>query len=225
MSEKLDHYDLLGILVPGLLLICWIPICFPDTTQLASSLRFAEAFTVVICTAIAVFLGHLIQAVASLVEPTLYRTWGGRPSDRALAGTLVKYLPKDAAERIKIRLVEVVGGAPSERSLFLHAMQVSDGASVGRVARFNSLYAYHRALLVLIAFNLLLFLASMLWGAANRWSWPQCVGVLSVLLLLLILFWNRTRQRACYYAREVLLTAERIHRDSATSAARTTKES
>jgi len=225
VSEKFDHYDLFGILVPGILLFCWIPICFPDATHLASTLNFPEAFSVVVCTAVAVFLGHLVQAIASLIEPFLYWTWGGRPSDRALAGTLVKYLPKDSAERIKVRLAEVVGGTPSERSVFLHAMQVSDGASVGRVARFNSLYAYHRALLALIALDLVLFFASMIWGAAKGWSWPQRVGVLSVLLLLLILFWNRTRQRACYYVREVLFTAERIYRDSINSTACTSKES
>ena len=225
MSDKFDYYDLLGVLVPGLLLICWVPFCFPEAAQLVAGTKFPEAFSVVLCTAIAVFMGHVIQALASLVEPFLYRTWGGRPSDTALAGTLSKYLPRDSAERIRKTLIEAIGREPSDRSIFLHAMQLSEGASVGRVARFNSLYAYHRSLLVLLTLGLILFLTSMIWGAARAWSWTHCIAVFVILFGLLVLFWNRTRQRACYYAREVLLTAERMHRDSAVTAAKSPKES
>lgn len=209
MSDKFEYYDLLGILVPGSLLITWIPVCFPAAAELAVP-QFPEAFGVVLCTAVAVFLGQMVQAVASLIEPLLHRSWGGRPSDLALAGTLTKYLPPDSAERIKRKLSEAIGGTPSERSVFLYAMQLTDGAGNGRVPRFNSLYAYHRGLLTTLGLGLILFACSVLWGAASKWSPGQCVGVLLGLVALFTLVWHRTKQRGCYYAREVLLCAERV---------------
>jgi uncharacterized membrane protein len=96
-------------------------------------------------------------------------------------------------------------------------MQRTDAAGVGRAARFNSLYAYHRALLVLILLAACLFGASIFWGAAAEWSWYQRVPVLVALASLLALMWHRARQRGCYYAREVLLTAERVLDDKTTA--------
>jgi hypothetical protein len=216
MSDKFEYYDLLGILVPGSLLIAWIPVCFPAVSELAVP-GFPEAFGVVLCTAVAVFLGQMVQAVASLTEPLLHRSWGGRPSDLALAGTLPKYLPQDSSERIKRRLAEAMGGESSERSVFLYAMQLTDGAGIGRAPRFNSLYAYHRGLLTTLGLGLILFVCSMLWGAASKWTLGQCVGVFLGLGVLFALVWYRTKQRGCYYAREVLLCAERVAQSPAKS--------
>jgi len=214
MSNKFEYYDILGILVPGSLLITWIPICFPSARELAVP-EFPEAFAVVICTALAVFLGQVVQALASLAEPLLHRSWGGRPSDLALSGTLTKYLPQDSTDRIKRKLAETIGGTPSDRSLFLYAMQVTDGSGIGRVSRFNSLYAYHRGLLTTVALGLAMFIASMIFGSAAQWTWGQCLGVFASLFGLLVLIWYRTWQRGCYYAREVLLCAERVTKSEA----------
>lgn len=214
MSDKFDYYDLLGILVPGSLLIAWIPLCFPSLAEMTVP-EFPEAFGVVVCTAIAVFLGQMVQAISSLIEPLLHRSWGGRPSDLALAGTLPKYLPADSAARIKRKLSETIGGEPSGRSIFLYAMQLTDGAGIGRAPRFNSLYAYHRGLLTTIVLGLILFICSMLWGAASKWDFDQCLGVFLGLGAFLSLVWYRTKQRGCYYAREVLLCAERMAPSSA----------
>jgi len=107
-------------------------------------------------------------------------------------------------------LVQAVGGEPSERSLFLRAMQLAQCAGNARVQRFNSLYAYHRGLLVLVLIAFALLVASFQWGAAAAWvcGW-KCVGVAATLSLL-VLTWHRAKQRAYYYVREVLLTAERV---------------
>ena len=208
MTSKFDYYDLLGILVPGVLLISWLPVCFPDAGWTGAEV-FPEAFGVIALTALSVFLGQLVQAIGSMLEPALFKTWGGRPSDIALGGGLPKYLPADSAERIKKKLSTAAGGNGSNHALFLLAMQRADGQNSGRAQRFNSLYAYHRGLLVLIIVSFALLMASFICGAGKAWSIGSKLGIVLLFIGLLVLVWHRTRQRACYYVREVLHCAER----------------
>jgi hypothetical protein len=210
MMEKLDYYDILTVIIPGTLLVIWIPICFPALSALVSTVNFPEAFEVIALTALAIFFGQIVQALASMIEPLIYKTWGGRPSDKALTEGLERYLPKDSATRIRGKLVTAVGKDTSDMSLFLFAMQLCTGASVSRVSQFNSLYAYHRSLFVLIVLAIGLLVASVVWGAASLWTLGGQLSVLIAFAMLLVLIWYRTKQRASYYVREVLLTAERV---------------
>ncbi len=211
MTDKFDMYDILGTIVPGTLLLAAAAALFTDPFQAISQAEFPEAFSVIVFTALAVFVGQLIQAVASLIEPSIYRTWGGRPSDVALGKDGLKgFLPADSAKRIRGKLTSVVGATSEIHSLFLYAMQLSDGQDVGRARRFNSMYAYHRALLVLVILAGLMLAASMIWGTAADLTNGQKSAFGVVVLLLLVLIWHRAKQRACYYVGEVLLTAERL---------------
>jgi hypothetical protein len=210
VTAKLEFYDILGILVPGLLLLAWLPLCFPGVRDVAVSLSFPDAFSVMALTAIAILLGHVIQAVGSLFEPLYFRTWGGRPSDRALAEGLGRYLPLDSSQRIRTKLVHHLGEGATNHSLFLFAIQISEGESRGRAERFNGLYAYHRALLTLLILGLVLLLLAQFLRTSII-SYPtQFAGVLVAALLVAALTWHRARQRAFYYIREVLLTSERV---------------
>lgn len=210
MTNKFDAYDILGILVPGTLVVGWVPFCFPRLSVGNEWPSFPDAFNVLLLTAFAVFVGQLVQAIASLVEPLVFVTWNGRPSDVALASGLKDFLPDDTAKRIKAKLADAVTETTNDRSLFLYAIQQTDGQDAGRARRFNTLYAYHRALLVLVLLCGFTLGASMLWGRAAAWTGCQKVGAGIGVLVLLALVWHRAWQRACYYVREVLLTAERI---------------
>lgn len=208
MTAKLEFYDILGILVPGLLFLVWVPLCFPGIRDVAVSLSFPDAFSVMVLTAVAILLGHVIQAVGSLLEPLFFRTWGGRPSDRALAEGLGSYLPPDSSQRIRTKLVHHLGESATDHSLFLFAIQLSEGEGRGRGARFNGLYAYHRALLTLLILGSVLLLLAQFLGTSTI-SYPtQFAGILVAALLVAALTWHRARQRAFYYVREVLLTSE-----------------
>jgi ABC-type multidrug transport system fused ATPase/permease subunit len=210
MIEKFEFYDVLGILVPGILAICFSIACFPALTHLTSGLGFPDSFALLALLALAIFLGNVIQAVSSLLEPLLYATWGGRPSERALVhGLGERYLPRDAAKRIRGKLITKFGENASNRSLFLSALNLSEGASP-RVGKFNGLFAYHRALLTLELIFLLTFLTSMWWGAAATLSQSTNWTLVAVAFALVLLTWHRTRQRAYYYVREVLFSAERV---------------
>ncbi len=210
MTEKFDYYDILSFFVPGMLLLGWIVICFPSLVQLGSSANFPSAFATLLLIALSLFLGQIIQAVASIVEPVIYRTWGGRPSDRAVQAGITGYLPEETAIRIRKKLEKAIGEQTEIHSLFLFAKHSSDSAGVGCSRQFNSLYAYHRGLLVLLFLSGLILLGSMKWGGAASFGiWQNVAASLSVVLLT-VLVWHRAKQRAFYYVREVLLTAERV---------------
>jgi hypothetical protein len=207
MTDKFEIYDIIGVLVPGVLLVCVLPLFFPSVISLVSVMKFPEAFTVIALTALAVLIGHIIQSLASACEKPMYWTWGGRPSDRAFTvGLGDRYLPLDTATRIRTKLLQACPGA-SERSLFLYAMQRAE-TSGGRTARFNALFAYHRAILVLTAVVIALFLASFAGGLGSTLGWDQKTIILLSLALFLVLAWYRAKQRGFYYVREVLLKAE-----------------
>ncbi len=109
MESKFDYYDVLGNLVPGTLLVCWACVCFPSAAALLADVPLPDAFQFVALTALAIFTGHMIQAVGSLVEPLLHRTWGGQPSGRALGEGLGRYLPPEKAALVAARLADRFG--------------------------------------------------------------------------------------------------------------------
>lgn len=209
MAQKLDLYDILGILIPGLVLLVLVPQLFPTVLERILYDAYPDAFMVITLTALAVFVGHLVQALGSLIEPGLNLTWGGRPSEKALEeGLGDRYLPKDTAERIRKKLCETVGNGASTRSLFLYAMERSEGS--GRTSRFNALYAYHRGLLVLWLVCCVVLAAALTLGELAGTS-TSCKAVLMLgACALLLLIWFRAKQRALYYVREVLLTSEYV---------------
>lgn len=218
MTEKLDIYDVLGSLIPGVLLVCWIPVCFPSILGEFSPLGTSEAISVIAFLAAAIFAGQVVQAVGSIVERPLFWTWGGEPSARALQDGLGRrYLPQDAAIRIKAKLSAAVGSTATDRSLFLYAMQCTDSAGVGRAPRFNSLYAYHRALFVLVLMMAVMWLVSAKWGAVAEWPVLRVKIAGFGALGLMLLVWYRAKQRAFYYVREVMLTAEKVLDDRASA--------
>ena len=224
MAEKIDLYDLVSTLILGVLGVCWAAVCFP-LLKTAGIPALPEGFATVALLALSLFVGQLIQALASMVEPVLTWTFGGRASDVVLSKGLGKrYLPLDTALRIREKLVAAAHRpGSSHHSLFLFAMQRANAASASRCERFNGLYAYHRGLFVFVFFAAAMLGVSSRHGAAA--SWPSALRgpLIWTALCLLVLVWYRTKQRALYYVREVLLTAERVLDDASHNASNTPK--
>ena len=211
MNDKLEFYDVLGVLIPGSIVLGLVCVTFPEAVKPFSTTAFPDAFTVVCLTAVAVFLGQLIQAIASLIEPIVDWTWGGRSSERALEhGLGDRYLPLDSARRIRAKLARVVGETASSRSLFLYAMQKAETSGNSRVAKFNGLYAYHRGMLTLVIVIIGVLVGAMGWGAIRHWALGAKLELVAAGLILLVTVWFRAKQRGFYYVREVLSTAERL---------------
>lgn len=210
MIEKFDIYDILGALIPGTIVVLSVPLYFPDVVRLAASMpKFPDPFVVLTLTAICFVSGYTLQAVASLIEPMLSRSWGGDAGSMALdKGLGDRYLPKELGNQIRHRIEKAAGKKMSSRSLFLMAMQRAEVNDSGRVRRFNAMYAYQRVLMVLAIVALALFITSFNGGLASHLSWFQNVVSISCLTLITLLYWHRAKQRGFYFVREVLLRAD-----------------
>jgi hypothetical protein len=211
MTQRLQLYDIFGALIPGVLLFGGLLLAFPEAWGSLHVPKLPDAFNVIALTVVALVLGHIVQALASLTEPIMYWTWGGRPSERAIrTGLGSRYLPDGAGTRIREKLRSTVGPTASDRSLFLYAMTLAESAPSSRAPAFNSAYAYHRALLLAAAVLLFVLAIATYYGILQGASWKQTTCIFSVAIALLLLIWHRAKQRAFYYVREVLLTAERV---------------
>jgi len=210
MPEKFDIYAILGVLIPGVLIVCAFPLACPAVAHATADIKLPDGFAVIALISVSIFVGYLVQALASLVEPVLNYTWGGRASERALGcGLGDRYFSKADGARIRAKLVPLATAGASDQSLFCVAMQIAENFGSTRVSQFNALYAYHRALILLTIISLGLFAWSFWGGLASRLTTGQDIAIIVVLLLLLALFWHRGRQRGIYYVREVLFCAER----------------
>ena len=218
MNEKFEFYDVLGVIVPGTMLMCFGVLCFPETSKNLTISNYPDAFSVIALTAVALFLGNILQALVSFAEPLLDLSWGGRLSEQALKkGFGERYFPLDSAKRISTKLAGAIGNNSSLRSRFLFAMQLAETSGNLRVGRFNALYAYNRALFLLSIVTFVLILASLGWGGLSAWDLRSKTIAISAATLLAVLFWKRTKQRGMYYVREVLFTAERLLNNPASS--------
>lgn len=211
MLERLNLYDLLSTLVPGALFVSVVVTLFPELAVPVRAAGLPSEFSVVALLAVSLLAGEVVQTLGSMLEPALFRVFGGRPSDQALAGKLAsRYFPRDAATRIKAKLAKRVGGEASSRSLFLTAMNLAESTQESKAATFNAQYGHHRAITTLFILTLGFLIASRNWGAARTWGCSHYWVLASSCLGLLALFARRTWQRGVYYSREVLFAAERL---------------
>lgn len=155
--------------------------------------------------------GYIINSIGSLLEPIYYFTIGGKPSNRLLSDNNEKhnclynlFIPKNTGinrvrfyETKKVREMLLKGlekENPSEDRLFSKAMREVSGNQDSRVPDFNAHYALSRTILTTVLISTVLLLIS---------SYSSCwQSYLSIVVLLIC--WNRYRERAYYYAREVL---------------------
>lgn len=208
MQDKFEFYDVLGVLIPGILVLCATALMFPDLGHYIRSEALPDGFPLISMIALSVFVGYFIQAIASIAERFLFMSWGGRPSDLALDGKLTnRYLGADIASHICENLQKSANSQLNNHALFLIALQQAESSGNNRVPRFNALYAFHRALTVLIAIVLVIYLLSFWGGIASHLDWQRNLLLIIAQLLSFLIFWHRTKQRGIYYAREVLLTA------------------
>ena len=219
MSPKFDYYDAVAHLIPGTI-GCLVILYFCDI--LAVTLPKPEIGSLSglgIGIALAYTVGHLLQSIASVLEPVYYLIWGGRPSVNLL-DRRSDYFSDDERRQLIQELVDFFGtpgSCPTEKKakrryyqrLFQRCMAVCNRNKLGRVEVFVTAYGFHRVLLT--TFLLTLGLCLVAWGA-HEWSLVRLpddkLGLLSFVTLtsgistLIEVF--RARKRAYHYAREVL---------------------
>src|ERR1700755_3323539 len=208
IAEKFELYDVLGTIVPGLVAVGMI---YSTALWIGRKIEIPampEALQVFILLAIATVLGQAVQTVGSLLEGFYFWTWGGKPSDRALKGKSKRISSPHAIQlqaRLKNHFVKGSSYDLSDNEIFLCALSVCNHKSLGRVTRFNSLYAYHRALTTLLLLSTLITLAIIVYLEPNP---PAAWRVFAVETGVTLLFWYRTKQRGMYFADEVFRMAD-----------------
>lgn len=179
-------YDILSSLIPGFLAVLMLLSAFD--MQYDNDLVIAY-------TAIAFLAGYIVNTISSWMEDFYFFTWGGKPSDRLLDGKSIWKVRFYHHTKVK-GLLQSDSSNPSAKNseLFFIAMRYANGQKDSRVDDFNALYAFSRSLLTTVLIGTAILLIE------NYKDWRYY----AVLLPALIIVWLRCKQRAYYYAREVL---------------------
>jgi hypothetical protein len=218
MSEKFDYYDAIAHLVPGTLGLV-VLIYFMHLAGLSlPTLPAGNAGALAIGIALAYLLGHILQSLASTLEPLFYFLWGGKPSIRLMTSD-IEFINQDQRHEL-ISQMETYFGLPltvslpkSDRPrrydhLFDRCKTLCHKEKLGRVEKFVTVYGFHRVMLTIFLIAILSF--GMLWILYVLDRQPLDSNKLSELYFLLVLAviglaieFPRTKKRGLHYSREV----------------------
>jgi hypothetical protein len=188
---KFNHYETLVNLVLGYLLLIVL--------MLGLSIDYDNKFTAPYLAG-AYVIGYMLNALSSFLEPIYYWTIGGMPSNQLL--TVLTNKDYSGIKKVKFyRTQEVIDKLksdlhdpnPSKGKMFGAAMSYSNNRHDTRVPAFNAQYAFSREILTLI------FIIAIIIIAKEPSCWFSYIS-----LPVLLLAWNRYKERGYYYAKEVL---------------------
>ena len=189
MSFK--YYDLLSKLIVGMVVFYAICFSFLPNLELSEWVVIPAGYIV----------GYFLDAFSSFIEPFLYITICGKPSDKLLTPIpgqkwtgIKKVRFFHAEDAIKALREDTKDNDADTRKMFGYAMRMVNANKDCRVPDFNGHYALSRVIYttVIIAIVVVEIKYYSVW-----YSWPISFGAL-------LLAWNRFKERGYYYAREVL---------------------
>ncbi len=213
VMNNLKYYDILGHLVPGLVFLSAVGFIWIQVGTELPKMPDGDGVRLLVMTALAYYVGHIISTIGSWIQPILYFLWLGKPSRRILVKE-TSHIHRDVRDRIRQRLAKECGlqmEVPEcwrERSkyldgLFSHASSICNRKNLGRVTEFNAKYALHRSLFVVSVLagliSLCIIKVAKCGFSANFVRWL----IFGYFVLAVISFF-RARQRGYYFAREVL---------------------
>jgi len=178
-------YDILSSLIPGFLCLLALLNVLDDSF---------DKDLVIPYTAIAFFLGFLLNTASSWLEDFYFFTWGGKPSSRLIDGKDIWKVRFYTSVKAKNLLLQDTRPNAQNDELFGAAMRLANGQKDTRVDDFNAMYAFSRSLLTTSIVGTPLLLID------HYQDWHYY----AVLLPILCILWLRCKQRAYYYSREVL---------------------
>ncbi len=185
---KFKLYDILSHLIPGFI-VYLVYLEFIGE-------HFDKDFTVP-ATAIAFVLGYFVNTVASWLEDFYYWTWGGKPSSRLLDGKDIWKVRFYEHKKVKKLLQEEAGDQNKKNdALFGIAMRYATPDANPRISDFNGNYAFSRVILTSVIIG----------SALMIYMYYDSYQVYLISILFITISWYRCKQRAYYYAREVLKT-------------------
>ncbi len=187
----IKYYDLLSTAIIGVVIVTVVNYLFLGNIEIDSIAYLALGY----------IAGYFINAIGSLIEFIYYKTICGKPSDKLLTPvpgqnwTGCSKVRFYEAQRVIDSLRRELNDAnASTQKMFGCAMRKVNGCEDSRVPAFNAQFAWSRTILTTILISTILF--------AIRYydEWIFWVASIS----LLVISWNRFKERGYYYAREVL---------------------
>ncbi len=189
MSFK--YYDLLSNITVGIVVFYAIWKLFLPDFEVSEWVVIPAGYVV----------GFFLDAISSLIEPLLYKSICGRPSDKLLTPIpgqkwtgIKKVKFYHAEEAIKALREDTKDDDADTGKMFGYAMIMVNANKDSRVPDFNGHYALSRVILTTVLFTVIIAEIKL---AGVWYSW-----IISIVVLLLA--WNRFKERGYYYAREVL---------------------
>jgi len=218
---QLKLFDILSLVIPGALVICCllftrlVHLIQPEwVEQKISVYKDISAILAVVFIVACYLVGYVIHAIGSWIEPILWKTWGGRPSqilfsdDSSRLGlgseknAILTWLKSKSTDSRLTNLENNQLRPDDIRRLFQVAKNLAfKNAGVNfktRIEEFNNSYIFSRN--ILVAFVIAL-------GCVSSLSWYGTMTIKSTFLLLavVLIVWWRARDRAIYYSREILV--------------------
>lgn len=180
------YYDVLSLLVPGFIIYQLILLVVQNVPEIDTVPSLAIAFVI----------GYFVNAISSWAENILYFTFGGKPSIKLLKGKGIRKVKFHEKEAVLKLLKQETENSSDENRLFAVAMRYANQSENERVANFNSIYAFSRVLLLtlIISFCMLVF------------KFYDNYILYLIMIPLIIITWQRCKERSYYYAKEVLET-------------------
>lgn len=184
MQINFSAYNILSALIPGFVILLLL-------TQF-EYIEFEQKY-VIPYTAVAFIIGYFVNTLSSWLEGLLYITWGGKPSDRLLAGKGIWKVKFYAHQEVREKLTAQSNNkTPTDTELFQIAQRhSSDNAKVNALA--NN-YAFSRVILMTIFICLAIFIYNDF----------KNIKIILGCFALLFVAWLRCKQMGYYLVREVL---------------------
>lgn len=194
------YYDLMSSLVSGVLVAVSVNIIYD----------LGYNYEMIPLLAVAYVIGYFINALSSLLESVYNKLIGGKPSDVLLTPITGQdytgyskvrfYEFQKVIDELKEELNDIEA---SSDKMFSRAMAYSNDDGKTRVPDFNTQYTFSRVILTTS------LVQSVLWLPHYYeicWMWLLAIGVV-------YLSFRRFKERAYYYAREVLIVYLRKKRE------------
>ena len=146
-------------------------------------------------------MGYFLDAIASLIEPLLFKTICGKPSDRLLTpipgqdwtgiNKVRFFFPQRVIDALR---ADIGDENASTDKMFGYAKALTGANTDSRIPDFRGHYALARVVLITVLFATII-VEIRFYDVWYSWLFT---------LIILLLSWNRYRERGYYYAREVL---------------------
>lgn len=183
---NLSIYDILSHLIPGFLVYA---------SMLYSFNIDIDRYSTITATALAYFIGYIINAISSWSESILHLSWGGKPSDNLLEGKPIWKVAMFEGKRVKKMLLADCGNKhASNDELFEFARRNVNFDAGTHLSDFNAAYSFSRSILISVLFGLIMVIIS------NPDVYLIIIGT-----VIFFITWLRTKQKTYYFVREVFI--------------------